>query len=1120
MKRIAKIILTIALIFTSLSSIYATNSSSSTRAADEQITVDWCGVGQFATAYAVNQGYVSAPTSNDPNIRSAKKAYIEDGCYDSYNEAVARAESMDGDEKEVPIVIALSSNGERIAYAKYGVVYLNNSSSSATFGIYTEPNSVLRKTYVNATSQQDALLVDMANIGWAKITMAGVTGYLKLTNASGTFIHEIIPLPFLDITTTEYDDASFEGYRITRYGASATDSTAMFLEVLQGTRNSYLSHSGLADKPRFMDEEEVYYSYDGHYFYDNLVDMIDDAREESYDYALNDEPYYNYYQYLPARGKTNMSATDFNTFLITNKPTAGDQVTYCYTSSGNTTGCSSSHAYKYSGPSSILYNNAEAFLQGQDNYGVNAAMIYVKAALEGAYGMSTIARAKYNPFGVNAVDSAPFSSATKYSSVYEGVESQFKKVISLGYANPYDSGGRYNGSHTGDKNSGMNTLYASDPNWGFKLASLYRSLDIMSGFKDINYYQLAVTTTPKAVIYEDSSAKKEKVVLQHYNTINNYVFDNVDIPLIIVDSISKNGKKMYKVVVDTPSDQSNGYYYYDSADYGYIYASDVYLINEARDGYQDPKDVGDSNVSTTVSIETFETPIVVSNSTSTKLYDSYRTDIVSGYTSISKGLEFVAVRAATTNNTKYYEVIVDYTKSPYRTQWMLAKDAKVEEDVSLVITQASSLNCRESASTKSESLGLVKTERSPMIYVGKTTGDTVNGESTWYKVLFDPMNEEVGYISGAYATLQSSGEDTSGDVGNEGNGGTSSVPVSPSEKTDNIVYNLFFNEQLYVFGTGVVEGVNTPSITSALYEVVFTAKDGTKYTYPLAAATNSESLSNSDIFNPNGTYDYTYSWYEGSINFMAVGKNGIELVSLPSGTYTMEVSVNANGTVSTFPMVNGKGIPLASKVNVGDSMTYTLTMNEYGEMSIVIENSASGELDLSDYTNDKLDVYPNSRVTSMSYSNGVLNLEGYAFIKDRSVSTSDYKWLWREVIFVNEDNSSRDYAYRASVTPINKGSFLTSNKTLNPTGKYSYAMATYKVSANIKSINNYDQKPSSIAPGKYRVYVRCSDGVNGKLFPLKDLTLSDGTNLENTGKLPSGFEVIDQTSRELRLVVQ
>lgn len=1135
LKKLSKSILSLLLTFTCISTVNATdditnpsvvvsgegNTEVTEGIKEEQVDVNWCNVGQFATGYAINKGYTVSSNSNGSKVMTATKAYIPDNCYDSYIDAVAKAKTMTGNDEKVPVVVSLLESGERIAYAKYGVVYLNNSSSSATFGIYTEPNSTLRKTYVNATSQQDALLVDMANIGWAKVTMAGVTGYLKLTNSSGTFIHQIIPVSFLDKSVIDYDGIEYSGYRVTRYGASATDSTAMYLDVLRGTKTSSLVNSGTADKPSFMNIGTVYYNYDGHYFYSNLSDMIEDRLSNSYSRALNSTPYYNYYQYLPARAKTNMSSTDFNNFLVLNKPTAGDSVTYCYSSSGGTTSCSGSYAYKYSGPSSILYNNGSAFLTGQDNYGINAALIYVKATLEGAYGMSTIARAKYNPFGVNAVDSAPFTSATKYNSVYEGVESQFKKIMSLGYANPYDAGGRYNGSHTGDKNSGVNTLYASDPNWGFKLASLYRQLDSMSGFRDLNYYQLAVTTTPKAVVYSDSNSGDIRVILQNYNIINSYVFDNVDIPLIIVDSVTNgvNGKKMYKVVVDTPSDQSTGLYYGKESDYGYIYASDVMLINTARDGYKDPKDVGNIIVDNAVNVETFATPIVVTNDSKIKLYDSYRTDISTSYSEISSGKELVAIRTVTANNTKYYEVIVDYTKQPYRTMWVKASDVDVEKNVELVTTQASMLNCREDSTTSSESLGLIRTERSPLIYLGKKEGTAVKETTLWYKVLFNPLTNEVGYISSAYAALSESGKDTSSDSNGSSGGSTGSTIISPSDKTKNVVYNLFFNEQLYVFGTGVVDGLSTPDLMSATYEAVFTAEDGTKYTYPLSATTTTESLTDSSIFNPNKVYDYTYSWYEGNINFKAVGKNGTTLTSLPSGTYVMEVAVTGNGTTTTFPMVNARNLPLSSDVVVSDTMKYSLTQNNYGELSLVIMNDTK-QLDLSDYTNDLLDVYPNSRVTSMSYSKGVLNLEGYAFIKDRGVPTNDYKWLWREVIFVNEDNSSRDYAYRVSVTPINKGSFLTSNTTLNPTGKYSYAMATYKVSANIKSINNYDQQKSSIVPGKYRVYVRCSDGVNGKLFPLKDVTLSDGTNLENTGKLPAEFEIVDPETRELRLIVQ
>lgn len=45
--------------------------------------------------------------------------------------------------------------------------------------------------------------------------------------------------------------------------------------------NSYLSVNLIDDAPSFLSEQKIYYSYDGHYFYDDFEIMIDDYKAKS-----------------------------------------------------------------------------------------------------------------------------------------------------------------------------------------------------------------------------------------------------------------------------------------------------------------------------------------------------------------------------------------------------------------------------------------------------------------------------------------------------------------------------------------------------------------------------------------------------------------------------------------------------------------------------------------------------------------------------------------------------------------------------------------------------------------------------------------------------------------------
>ena len=1088
-KNFKKVIISIALIFSSFSPIMGLSSEDYNKAVSD---VAWCSIGDYATGYAINNGYYSNPTSSDPNISSANKQFIPDGCYSSFYEAKERVYELEASEEAIPVVLYQGAYMYDVVYATHAIIYMENASTSTTYVLYNEPSTTsMKKTYVNPTSQRDVAVIDIVNEDFAEVMISGVKGYLKLRDSSGTLIHQIIPISQLDMTSTTYDDATYAGYRVTRFGLDNVDTTSMFLEVLRGSNNSYMVKSGTADRISQMKPGVVYYSYDEHYFYDSLFDMITDYKDENYRNAINKTAYYNYYQYLPSRAKTLINEQEFNSYLLSVKPTAGDQVTYCYTSSGVTTSCSGNCAYKYTGPNSIIYNAGDAFLDGQNYYGINATLIYVKAILEGAYGMSTIARAKYNPFGVNAYDSSPFTSAKQYNSVYEGIESQFQTVMSLGYANPYDAKGRYNGSNVGNKASGANTLYASDPNWGWKLASLYRDIDAVSGFKDLNYYQLAVTTTPQCEIYESSDMNRVVEVMKNYNQYNDYVFDNVNLPVIIVDSATYGGKKVYKIVMDRPTDLSEGYYYAKDSDYGWVYASDVMLINTARDGYKDPADVGNITVNGNVTIDYFETPAVVYTTDSTKLYDSYRTDITSSYTTISKNTTFISQRAVTRDHVKYYEVIVDYTTTPYRTKYISASDLSVDKKAELVTTSASNVNVRKEPNTTSEIVGTIKNERSSLLYVSTETGEMVGEVDTWYEVVFDPLTKETAYISGAYSSTTAANDD---------------IKEEESKPTLNYITSLGYDTTWYLSGLGVIDKVEAPNNEVMKYELVATSKlDGSVYTYPLETTC--------DVTVVSQEYNYDYAWYQGYVDFRKMTTSDGKTKALESGQYSLAIHAIGGEKEASFALYNLNAIPTQYDVVIKSGMTYSIKEDDNLNLYLEILNE-SRDLDLSAYSKMDMNVYQNSRVTKIVETKTGFKVEGYMF--EAEVHWNDKNKIWREIVFVNTEDESTSLAYRKQATSI-YNTWLNKNQTATCNGKYRLDYANYSVEVDPKNMNGYvgNVKGQVMTPGTYYVYMRISNGKESYLFPLVDRVLSDGSTMESDGTLPSAFTVSDPETRVL-----
>jgi len=172
---------------------------------------------------------------------------------------------------------------------------------------------------------------------------------------------------------------------------------------------------------------------------------------------------------------------------------------------------------------------------------------------------------------------------------------------------------------------------------------------------------------------------------------------------------------------------------------------------------------------------------------------------------------------------------------------------------------------------------------------------------------------------------------------------------------------------------------------------------------------------------------------------------------------------------------------------------------------------------LKEYSNFQLGVYINSRVHTITV-NEEITVEGYMFKTNSDCSKEDS--IWREIIFVNEDDYSIEKAYRKQADSI-YAPWLNSNPNATANGKYNLDYANYSVTFDVDDVNSYvSNTPTTMAKGSYLVYMRISDGTNSYLFPLVDRVLSDGTTMENTGTLPKGFEVVDSTTRALRYVVE
>ena len=295
--------------------------------------------------------------------------------------------------------------------------------------------------YVAGAYGADAAYLGESN-GKVKFMLAGVIGQIDASKVEVVGMNNAKSVSYYAVSNGRLHHYISTNVKIENYGSVLDNGPA----------------------PSYLKSGTKYYSYDGHYFYteSNFGNMIDDYNKGTRAHSINsNNPYYNYFQYLPLRSQSNYSSSTLNT-IINNKVTANSK----------------------------MKNTGSEFVKKQNTYGVNALLIAGLAANESAWGSSNIAQKKNNLFGLNAVDSSPGQSANYFASVEQCINEFAEKWMSKEYLNPKNW--KYFGGFLGNKASGMNVKYASDPYWGEKAASMAWNLDKANGNKDANKYTIGI----------------------------------------------------------------------------------------------------------------------------------------------------------------------------------------------------------------------------------------------------------------------------------------------------------------------------------------------------------------------------------------------------------------------------------------------------------------------------------------------------------------------------------------------------------------------------------------------------------------------------------------------------
>ncbi|MFJ8064793.1 glucosaminidase domain-containing protein [Psychrobacillus sp. NPDC096426] len=319
-----------------------------------------------------------------------------------------------------------------------GLVVTKPTTSSVLTIIYSDKSFKQQDTYVPADTE--LLYVDSTDI-YVEVNVAGKTAYIKHENSK--------LLPWNALKGRSY--YSTVNGTLTHYIYSHNSGKYTFYNV--GTA------------PNFMIAGENYYSVDGVHFTNASGQTVGTS--------------YPYFQYLSARSKTNYSAEEIDAYIFTMLQKLEMENPYNAT-------------YKQASKKSKLIGLGNFLKQMEDEYHINALFILALAQHESAYGLSNRALEYNNLFGLYVTDNNPL--AKYFDTVEQNIEELITKFLNKNYIPP-NAGYAY-GAAFGNKATGFNVKYASDPYWGAKAAGhLYRMDQMMGGKDSINPYKLGITTT-------------------------------------------------------------------------------------------------------------------------------------------------------------------------------------------------------------------------------------------------------------------------------------------------------------------------------------------------------------------------------------------------------------------------------------------------------------------------------------------------------------------------------------------------------------------------------------------------------------------------------------------------
>jgi len=966
-------------------------------------------------------------------------------CHTSYAEAKDKMHSLPASSNSVP------------------TIYLNNKVIDTTHGILFLRTSADVTIYPNGTNQsinlQDSIGSpnDMAILGLdygtkeAFVRISGLNGVIYL-NSSYIIEYKIVPTSI----------AKYTSYYINE------DNHLKHVYARNVDYSDYKSTILLSPSyPKILSNTK-YYSYDGKYFYTDLFTMVDDYKNGgSIGRAYNKTPYYNYYQYLPHRTKTNYTAADIDNYLkernYVGKPTS-------YPSNSNQT---------------MLYGEGENLKSAESNYGVNAAMIFSLAVHESAWGRSSKAINNKNLFGHGVYS----DTAVGYiaPSIKWGIDYHAHGYISNGYARVDDW--RYTGSHFGNKYNGINWVYATDPYWGEKAGAQYYQLDRHYNLQDYNNYKIGIKKVSGGVIIRKEASTASAQI---------YKVTTDELPFVILGEVigqEYNGSKVwYKIQTDNLLDGNRNYIS------GGVKINDDYNWNNATK-YDFDNNYGYIH-SSLIYVEEVEAPIIYASDITLPVNTSFDVmanveandrldgDITNKITVVSNnvntsvvGVYSVTYRVENSNKketTRTIKVTIRSNTAPTITA------ADISHDISTSFNPLSGVSAFDHEDGNITSKIIVETNNVNINALGtytvtyKVIDSDLNTTTKTINVRIKENTNPVITASNLDITQHStfnplSGvsayDNEDGDITNkiivEGSVNTSLVgryditykvtdsDLNTTTKTITVIVNgdyvksdgnFYFEDFTYdnqsnkflVKGYLTIKNINNNDPFKT-YDLVLVKSDNTEYIIPL------DSWNDGVPFNVanEGNYSYSNSWFKGNIS----------LTDVDEGDYTLYIRARAKGHEARVLFRNMFLKNMSKKVTDESGRGYLIRTNYYvNTIPLELQIRNDGLISTKEPGNSET-MYNN--YSSINFNNNMLNIKGTSFNiggnygKDKNVE----RWI------ILENLTTYEKTIYSGISAITNGDYAV---TLRIPDGLDKTKAWFNSSIDV----------SILDPGSYAIYIR------------------------------------------------